>query len=644
MRFALGLLGFALSAAAQCSSAPASFSSLCTQLQSELDSFNATLNAQWNGVKPNLAFSSDLTTADANRGIQTLLAPTTLTGVQNQLDAFASLGLNCVTFAASFPILYQPFYQYNSDPQDYPRVLAFYQSVMSEVRKRGMKVVVENSVLFPSVATDLPLTAYYATLSAAQVTAGRAQGAQIIAQQLQPDWINLGSEPDTQSALLGLSTEYTPQQWAAEIGTIVSTLRNAGVAAKPLIGAGIGDWQASGAAYLSALLPVGLDFIDFHIYPINLGFLPGIVAYMDMAHAAGKPIALSEAWLKKVGDSQLQGQSDFGIIKTISSDTVNSYDTFSFWASLDTEFIQEIVNLGYWKNLYYVSPFSGNYFFAYLDYAQVGSLSAEQILTQETTAASAAMRAGAVTATGSAYRGFTQQPPGPAVTSAASGVNPIASGSIVSVYTAGASLSTSPGDVSIGLVDAEGTSFPLQIFSISPHQINAAVPDAAASGQATLTVATPGGSSSSSTLIVPVAPGIFAANGNGMGAAAAQLVVTHADGSQTVSLIYQCPGGAGSCIAVPVSLGSAAADQATLVLYGTGVHNRARLADVTLSIVAPTSSQALPVVCAGPVSGFTGLDQVNVPLPRGLAGAGPVTVAVSIAGTFSNFLSLNIAP
>jgi len=158
------------------------------QLQGDLDSFNTTVGAGWNGVKTTVAFNTEVTTADCNRGPATLLAAGTFAQVLRQLNALALLGVQFVTTCIGFPLLYQPFYQYNNDPQGYPNIVAFYQNFVSEAHKRGLKVVIERSVLFPSVATDLPLTPYYATLSEAQVTAGRGQNALVIAQQVQPDW------------------------------------------------------------------------------------------------------------------------------------------------------------------------------------------------------------------------------------------------------------------------------------------------------------------------------------------------------------------------------------------------------------------------------------------------------------------------
>ncbi|HYW43116.1 MAG TPA: hypothetical protein VE959_09685 [Bryobacteraceae bacterium] len=395
---------------AQCSSVPAVFNATCTELQSYLDTLGTTIASQWNGAKSPVAFGGELTTADSNRGLQTLLASTTLAGVASQLNGLANAGVESVTIGVSFPILYLPFYQYNNDPQDYATVLSFYQSVMAAARSRGMKVVIETSVMFPDYATDLPLTAYYATLSAAQVTVGRAQVAQIIAQQLQPDWLNLGSEPDTQSALLGLSTEYTPQQWSTEISTIVSQLRTAGVSGQPLIGAGIGAWQTNGTSYIQALTATGLDYIDLHIYSINLGFLSALAPYIDMAHAAGKGGAISEAWMRKLTDKQLQGKTDFGIIGLLSSSATTSLDNFSFWSPLDSMFLGEMIDLAFWKNLYYISPFPTQFFFAYLDYDQTSNLTPDQLNAAETTAATAALRRGNLSATGQAYASAIMQP------------------------------------------------------------------------------------------------------------------------------------------------------------------------------------------------------------------------------------------
>ena len=623
-------------AAAQCSSAPASLSSLCGLLQGDLDSFNTTVTAGWNGVKTPVAFGTEVTTADCNRGPATLLAPGTFAQVLTQLNGFALVGVQSVTTCIGFPALYQPFYEYNGDPQDYAKMVTFYQNFVSEAHKRGLKVVIEASVLFPSVDTDLPLAAYYATLSEAQVTAGRAQNALVIAQEVQPDWLNLCSEPDTQSYLLGLPAEYTPQQYATDISTITSQLRAAGISGKPLIGAGIGNWQTDGSTYLQALLGAGTDYIDLHVYSANLNLLPLTVTYLDTARAAGKGVAISEAWLKKVTDSQMKG-SEYAIIGALSGDP---YDNFSLWEPLDSEFLGELVKLSYWKNLYYLSPFPEDWFFAYLDYNQYGNETIAQQSVAINAAASAAVRAGQLSSVGQSYAAAIGPVSRPVTVSAASDTAPVASGSIVSIY--GTNLaSTGPqatlplpltlNGASVTVTDSNGSQSPMPLFYAGPLQINAEIPSGVGTGAAVLTVTTPSGGIESTVILAAVAPALFSANGDGKGPPAAQVVTTHADLTQTFTYPYNCA--AGTCTTMPISFGSAT-DQTALVLYGTGIRNRAALSDVTVQI----GPQSLPAFYAGAAPTYVGLDQVNVQLPRSLAGSGTESLSVSVAGTASNVL------
>jgi uncharacterized protein (TIGR03437 family) len=628
-------------AAAQCSSAPASLSALCNQIQSDLDSFNATLGAGWNGVKTPVAFGTEVTTADCNRGPATLLAPGAFAQVLTQLNAFALVGVQSVTTCIGFPLLYQPFYQYNGDPQDYAQVVAFYQNFVSEAHKRGLKVVIEASVLFPSIATELPLTQYYASLSTAQVNAGWAQNALAVAQQVQPDWLNLCSEPDTQAALLGLSAEYTAQEYAAAIASIVSQLRAAGINGKPLIGAGIGNWQIDGSAYLQALLGAGTDYIDLHVYSANLNLLPLTVTYLDAARAAGKGVGISEAWLKKVTDTQMQG-SEFAIIQALSGDP---YDNFSFWEPLDSQYLAELVKLAYWKNLYFLSPFSFDWFFAYLDYNQYGNSTADQQTAAIDAAASAAMRAGQLSAVGQAYAAAIGPVNWPVTVSAASGTAPVAPGSIVSIYGSNLAATAAPatsvplpytlGGSSVTVTGNTGSQAPMPLFYAGPGQINAQIPGTVNPGPAVLTIAAPSGGVQSTVMLANVAPGLISANGDGKGAAAAQVVTNHADGTQTSGYAFNYPCAPGSCTTAPIGLGGPG-DQTALVLYGTGIRNRAALSDVTVRI----GSQSLSATYAGAASTFVGLDQVNVLLPGSLAGSGTVSVSVSVAGTVSNALTL----
>jgi len=627
-------------AAAQCSSAAASFSDACTEMQGYMGTFdNTTLRSGWHGTKAPTAFGTELLAANSNISLKGILSPDALSRVQLELNGLAKLGVQFVTIGVSFPILYQPFYQYNNDPQDYQSVLSFYESVMAEVRQRGMKALIETTVVFPDYATDLPLKSYYSSLSSSQFTAGRAQTAQIVAQQLQPDWMNLGSEPDTISALIGLPAEYTPQEWAAQVSTIVAQLRAAGINGKPLVGAGCGAWQQNGSAYVQALIPTGIDYYDMHTFAVNLGDLNNALNYVDMAMAAGKGAAISETWDHKLTDSELQGQSEYGIIDLLAE--VEPYNAFSFWAAQDAEYLEEVVDFAYWKQLYFVSPFESELFFANLDYNQYAGASTAELTSAETAAESAALSAGTLSPLGQWYAA-TIKAFNAAAVSSASGMILVAPAGMVSIYggnlaaTSAAArslpLPTSLAGTSATLTDASGVQSSLPLFFASPTQINAEIPANAVQGPAVMTVNTPSGAVSSPVVITQTAPALFSANESGEGVAVAQLV-TNENGRQTIVDIYNSPCPAGSCESIPLEVSSSG--QSALVLYGTGIQNRAALSEVTVTI----GSQTLAAAYAGAAPGFTGLDQVNVMLPANLAGSGTVNITVSVAGTASNVVT-----
>ncbi len=112
------------------------------------------------------------------------------------------------------------------------------------------------------------------------------------------------------------------------------------------------------------------------------------------------------------------------------------------------------------------------------------------------------------------------------------------------------------------------------LFYISPAQINYVVPPGTATGLATITVATQGQTSAAGTLrIDPVAPGLFAANANGAGVAAAVAERVQQGGAVTWHNVFACGPAPGSCAPAPLDLGPAT-DLLYLHLYGTGIRGR----------------------------------------------------------------------
>src|ERR1022692_2847163 len=88
---------------------PKSFQDLYTSLNNYLDSFNTTLNSQWNGVKYPVLFTANLWDASAEGGPQQMLGTGALATIQAQLQELKAMGVQAVTVEVGFPMLYEPF-------------------------------------------------------------------------------------------------------------------------------------------------------------------------------------------------------------------------------------------------------------------------------------------------------------------------------------------------------------------------------------------------------------------------------------------------------------------------------------------------------------------------------------------------------
>ena len=222
--------------------------------------------------------------------------------------------------------------------------------------------------------------------------------------------------------------------------------------------------------------------------------------------------------------------------------------------------------------------------------------------------------------------------PGPADLfnySAASGIPSVAAGAIASSFAA---------DVSRARVTVEDSARVKRTASVlfsSAGQLNYIVPAETAPGLATVTATSTLGMVFTGAMQVnAVAPGLFSANADGKGVAAAQALRVKADGSSSYLPVFQCAPG---CTSQPIDLG-AATDRVFLILYGTGIRNIGTSTDFRCRI---GGVYAL-VTYVGPQPGFEGLDQVNVEIPQSLRGRGEVDVTLALTGQLSNTVKIKI--
>lgn len=186
--------------------------------------------------------------------------------------------------------------------------------------------------------------------------------------------------------------------------------------------------------------------------------------------------------------------------------------------------------------------------------------------------------------------------------------------------------------------DSAGVERPAPLFFVSPTQLNLQLPPAVAEGAATITVQSSFGSSATSTVrIIKVAPGLFTANADGKGVAAAVIVRVRADGTQVFEPVAVYDSLRQQFVARPIDLGNAT-EQLVLILFGTGLRQRSSPAGVTATMGGANAE----VLFAGAQEGFVGLDQINLRLPRTLAGRGEVDVAISIDGKAANVVKVQI--
>lgn len=185
------------------------------------------------------------------------------------------------------------------------------------------------------------------------------------------------------------------------------------------------------------------------------------------------------------------------------------------------------------------------------------------------------------------------------------------------------------GGAHLDLADSAGQVRPAPLYYVTQNAMSYLVPSGTAMGRATATLTTSSGLTvAGSVNIVPVAPGIYAANATGSGVAAG-LFLRFSNGNETYGYLFD----PNTRNPVPIDLGSGS-DQVFLQLYGTGF----RAAKQATATVGGTG---MPVQGFAAVTAYQGEDVINIgPLPATLAGRGIVDVIIIFDGKTANTVTV----
>ena len=198
-------------------------------------------------------------------------------------------------------------------------------------------------------------------------------------------------------------------------------------------------------------------------------------------------------------------------------------------------------------------------------------------------------------------------------------------------------LPTSLAGTTVRITDASNKELLAPLFFVSPGQVNYQVPLGIEPGLATVRVMNSlGNVATEQTQLLTIAPGLFTANANGHGVPAAAVVRIKADGSQSYEPVARFDSTQNKFVPVKIDLGPPT-DQVFLIVFGTGL----RYANPSL-VDAKIGDLQTEVAYLGPQPDFSGLDQVNLRLPRRLIGAGEVTVNLMVDDQKANSVTIAI--
>jgi hypothetical protein len=193
---------------------------------------------------------------------------------------------------------------------------------------------------------------------------------QLMIDSFKPDYMTLMMEPQTESYNLANLINNSPDSAAALVNYFLQNLQKGATK----LGAGAGTWDDIRYFYKFSL--TAIDFINFHVYPIQNGLLtPRMFSLDSLAKTSGKQLVCGESWLYKISNSELGS----GGLPVATSSAIFSRDFYDYWADLDTMFFGTMTDFSQQAkleavNFFWPSPFWGqlsyNSTYGAMSYAQ----------------------------------------------------------------------------------------------------------------------------------------------------------------------------------------------------------------------------------------------------------------------------------
>ena len=190
------------------------------------------------------------------------------------------------------------------------------------------------------------------------------------------------------------------------------------------------------------------------------------------------------------------------------------------------------------------------------------------------------------------------------------------------------------------ITNGSGVISAAKIFSVSPNQVNFEISDRyIAPHHGIIRVQRADGTALTELVrFENVVPALFTANADGQGVPAA-LILRINNGVQSYEPLARFDSAQNKFVPLPIDFG-AANEQIYLVLFGTGIRWW-KTHEESPTISVKIGNVDAPVLFAGE-QGLNGLDQINVSLPRELAGQSDLNLALTVNGKTANAVKINI--